>query len=74
MKRYIVTEELLQELIDASCEFAVSGSLTGAHVLEACKKIEVPDWATHVAKIDEKMQGNSTNIIQNLRRWQEIPK
>jgi hypothetical protein len=37
MKYYVVSEEELQELIDTTCEFAVSGSMTCIHALAACR-------------------------------------
>lgn len=71
MKRYIVTELDLNNLMDATFSFSNNPDPNKEWLDRAnkeCRSIEVPEWATHFAEMDFQL---------DPYRWQqmeEIPK
>jgi hypothetical protein len=80
VKRYIVTEEQLEQLREAASEHTFQtqvGSfqdfLKAAEAVKSisiqCRAVEVPEWATHfVAKLYPSATASAINL------WEEIPK
>lgn len=79
-ERYIVTDELLEDLIYrhqeiTRCSFqrysTANAELSADKALKACKKIVVPYWATHFAAM--KLESTSVGMRPWYYNHEEIP-